>query len=142
MIGPVDIDVAGVAIHISALIYPSFQTVEPENAGRDQIGLSFAVGQFVEMLTDRDAPFEDHARRLACSDAIRDFVQSAWCAERAFNIGRRAARRGDDVAFDEIAIAKELQRVRADIHEQNSRCGLDAKPFAGFSDPLKRFIHV
>jgi len=142
VIGPVDIDVAGVAIHISALIHPSFQTVEPENAGRDQIGLSFAVGQLVEMLTDRDATFEDHARGLTGADAIRDFVQSAWGAERAFDIGRRAARRGDDVAFDEIAITKELQRVRADIHEQNSCCGLDAEAFADFSDPFKRFIHV
>ena len=69
-------------------------------------------------------------------------MQPTRGAERAFDIRRRAARRGNHVAFDEIAITKELQGVRANVHEQNSRCGLDAEGFAGFSDPFKRFIHV
>ncbi len=142
MIGAVDVDVAGVAVDIATSIHTFLQAIEPENARRDQIRFGFTVGQLVEMLTDRDATFEDHTGRLACANSIGDFMQSAGSAEGAFEIGRWATRRGNYVAFDEIAIAKELQRVRADIHEQNSCCGLDAEGIASFSDPFKRFIHV
>ncbi len=76
-----DVDVTGVAIDISTAIYTCFQTVEPKNTGRDEIGLSFAIGQFVEMLTDRDATFEDHTRGLTRADSFRNFVKPAGRAK-------------------------------------------------------------
>ena len=94
------------------------------------------------MLTDGDATFEYHAGWLAGTDAIGDFVQAARRAERTFDIGRGAARGGDGVAFNYIAIANKLERVGANIYEEKSGCGLDTKGGTGFSDPFKRCYHV
>src|SRR6478736_6450451 len=63
VVGPVDIDVAGVSIDVAALIHSGLEAAEPEDARSDQVALLFVCREFREMLAGGDARLEHDARR-------------------------------------------------------------------------------
>lgn len=125
LVGAVDINVAVVGIDLAAEVDAGFEAAEAEDAGGDEVG--FVVGVFGVVSAGGDAAFEDHAGRLAGSDAFGDLVPAARGAEGVAEIGGGAAGSGDDVGLVELAGLVELEGLGVDANKEEAVCGLDAE---------------
>ena len=86
VIGAVNVNVAFVGIDLAAEIYARLKPAEPKNATGDEIIVNSAISEFVVIAAGGDAGFEDHARGLAGTDALGDFVETARGAEGVLDV--------------------------------------------------------
>lgn len=81
MVGAMNVNIPAMGIHVASLIYSRFQSIQPQDAARDQIGVSCIFGQLIEVVANGNASLENHSDGLPGTNSLADFMQASWRAQ-------------------------------------------------------------